>query len=150
LYKGIALRSLASAAQLAPQLLRDALATGFATTARAAVGRCAGGEEEGGRECAFRWVGGEDGDGEEEEGPEEGGLQAEMNALSAVMAVLGDEPGRREVGTAATVRAGGDGEGGDGAGSGGEDGGSGDGENAGAAVRVGMGLLLAGLAAAVC
>jgi hypothetical protein len=77
-----------------------------------------------------------------------------MNALSAVLAVLGDEPGRREVGTAATVRAG-DGEGVGGAGSGVEDGGSGgvagsgDGENAGAAVRVGMGLLLAGLVAAV-
>jgi hypothetical protein len=102
--------------------------------------------------CGFRGVGGDDGEGDEEEGQEEGGLQAEMNALSAVMVVLRDELGRREVGTAATVGAGGGGEGGGGAGPGGEDGaaGSGDGENAGAAVRVGMGLLLAGLVAAVC
>jgi len=74
-------------------------------------------------------------------------LYAAMNALSAMLAVLGDEPGRRMAGTNATVGV--VGAGGASGGGGGGGGGSGGGKSTGSALGVGMGLLLAGLVTAV-
>jgi mannan endo-1,6-alpha-mannosidase len=151
-FKGVALRSLASAAQLAPYL-RDSISSKLRTTAEAAVKTCDGGKE--GRECAFRWAGAAV---DEDQGVEAKitGAPVEIDALSAVLVGgLLDEGAQRGIVTNATARAGG-GSGGVGSGSGsgsegagGGSGGNGDGKNAGASVKVGMGLLLAGLVAAL-
>lgn len=154
LFKGITLRSLASAAQMAP-FLRDTIAPKLKSTAAAAVKACDGGLR--GRECAFRWADGDEG------AAKLTGVREEMNALSAVLVGgLGSDAGVRGVVTSKTVgtsSAGGgggaqagNGTAGSGSGTGGSEGAGNGGEggkNAGAAVRVGMGLLFAGLAAAL-
>ncbi|KAG7287514.1 hypothetical protein NEMBOFW57_007026 [Staphylotrichum longicolle] len=76
LFKGIALRTLASAAQMAP-FLRDTVAPKLKSTAAAAVKACDGGLR--GRECAFRWSDGDKG------AAKLTGVREEMNALSAVL-----------------------------------------------------------------
>ncbi len=146
MYKGIALRSLTSAVQLAPHLTRDLplLEEALAMTAKAAVKSCVGGKT--GRGCGFGWAVGYDEDEERVDG-----LYAQMNALAAMLGVLRDGAGRRMVETNATVRVVGSvssGTGGGGGGGGEAEVGS-DGKSGGAAVHVGMGLLLAGLVAAV-
>ena len=141
IYKGILLRSLAGAAQLAPSLLREAplLADALRTTASAAAQRCVGGIRD--RECAFRWGAG----GDEKRVDGEKGVRAEMASLSAIVVMLRGEEGTRGVGRNGTVEVVG---GGGGGGAGGEDGKEGE-ESGGAVVRVGMGLMLATVIAAV-
>lgn len=89
--------------QLAPLLKVDLplpLLDGvLGTTAQVVVRSWEGGENVGA--CGFWWAGDEDvededvGDGE----VEVDGLSAAMNVLAAMLAVLGDEPGQRMVGT---------------------------------------------------
>ncbi|AEO66512.1 glycoside hydrolase family 76 protein, partial [Thermothielavioides terrestris NRRL 8126] len=158
-YKGVLLRALASAAQLAP-FLRDAVAAPLRTTAEAAVASCAGGKS--GRACAFRWA--DDGADDLRGAPPE-----ELNALSAVLVggVLREEvaagKGVATNGTAKPGDSSGGGDGGNGAsdsGSGSGSSGSGNGAGAGtgsqgngagkatgAATRIGFGLVLAALVA---
>jgi mannan endo-1,6-alpha-mannosidase len=150
--KGIMLRSLASVAYLAPALRETLAAGGLRDTAVAAVATCEGGE--GGRECGFVWA---DAVEREEEGQEKiVGAPEQMNVLSALVGVLGGEVAGRGLVTEGTAGTGGGEEGGsgkgDGAGSGGEAGagnGGGGGGSGGASMRVGMGLVLAGLFAAL-
>lgn len=183
-YKGIALRSLVSAAVLAPSLQLQSssdssVAESLRTTAETVVDKvCVGGdgsdgddddeddaddadddgENENGNECAYRWR--EPFSADDRNGFGEGtDVPRELNALSAIIGVLRDEVAGKALVTEATAGSGGNGEGsgsgsetGNGNGGGGEDGSAGDGgdgENAGASLRVGMGLLLAGVLAAL-
>ncbi|KAK4044185.1 glycosyl hydrolase family 76-domain-containing protein [Parachaetomium inaequale] len=154
-FKGIALRALASAAQLAPSFgaANHNVTRVLRTTAEAAAKTCDGGER--GRACAFRWAGVVEG---EEASEWAVGPPVEVNALAAVMGVLvGEARGLATVNETAGGQGGGEGSG-SGSGSGSE-GGSGDGNSegagngddgsAGASTRVGMGLVLAGLLAAL-
>ncbi|KAK3294454.1 glycosyl hydrolase family 76-domain-containing protein [Chaetomium fimeti] len=163
-YKGMAMRYVTGAAALVPDFRgpEHAVARALRATAEGAAGACNGGGGPGGqegRECGFRWTGGE----AAREDRTKGGVVRELNALAAVMAPLVD-------GAAELLR---DGEGGDGGEDGGEDGngggggqggeggdggdgngdgtegGDGNGENAGASTKATMGLVLAGLAAAL-
>ncbi|KAK4234266.1 hypothetical protein C8A03DRAFT_37975 [Achaetomium macrosporum] len=159
-FKGILLRSLASAAQLAPFLHDTALAA-LRGNAEAAVKACAGGQN--GRECGFRWTttddDDDDDDGEDGEDDNMTGAPAELNALSAVLGTLVDELAGRALVTNATAGTAGSGTGsgssGGGSGSGGGEGtgsagstGNGDGRSAGSVTRAGLGLILAGFVAA--
>lgn len=176
-FKGIALRSLASAAVLAPSLQLQSssdssVAESLRNTAETVVDQVCvgdgddddGGENENGNgdgnECGFRWR--EPFLTEDRNGLGIGtGVPRELNALSAILGMLRDEVAGKALVTEATAGSGGDGgDSGSGSGSGtgtgngdgGEGGSAGDGsddENAGVSMRVGMGLLLAGVFAAL-
>ncbi|KAH6634969.1 glycoside hydrolase [Chaetomium sp. MPI-SDFR-AT-0129] len=142
-YKGIALRSLTGAAELVDELRDPDHGVGQAlrATAQAAVQSCSYGT---GRECGFRWA--------SEPADQSMWLYEAPLELNALSAVLGPLVVKSASGTSGNGNgaggSGGNGDSGD-AGSGGNgQGGDGDG-SAGASLRVGMGVMVAGLVAAL-
>ncbi|KAK4145986.1 uncharacterized protein C8A04DRAFT_26146 [Dichotomopilus funicola] len=146
-FKGVTLRSLAGAAVLVDELRDPDHGVGQAlrATAQATAKTCSGGKS--GRECKFDWTG-----HAADQNAKLDGAPVEINALAAVLGPLAVE---------SASGAGGNGNGsgsngGNGNGSGSGDAGSGengqsgtDDGNAGASLRVGMGVMVAGLVAAL-
>ncbi|KAK3306717.1 glycosyl hydrolase family 76-domain-containing protein [Chaetomium strumarium] len=158
-FKGILFRSLASAVRLAP-FLHGAALPALRANAEAAVKACASGGPNG-RECGFRWTTTTtDGDDDDKKGP-----PAELNALSALLGMLVDEAAGKAMltnATAGTAAYSKSGSGSSGKGSGGDDDtgtGTGktgstasstdSGKSAGSATRAALGLVLAGVVAAL-
>ncbi|KAH6856230.1 glycosyl hydrolase family 76-domain-containing protein [Chaetomium sp. MPI-CAGE-AT-0009] len=167
-FKNIAMRALAGAAAVVPALRErepeHAVARALRASAEGAARACDAGEDSDSRGCRLSWT-------DETPGGWYGLLSvpAQLNALAAVMAPLVGEAAelRRaeggEDGESGDGESGGDGNGGGGGGGhgGGEgvesgngngdgaEGGGGNGENVGASTRAAMGLVLAGLVAAL-
>jgi mannan endo-1,6-alpha-mannosidase len=78
-YKGVNIRALAVAAQVAP-FTRVSILNTLKTTADAAVQGCTGGDTE--RQCSFYWY------GTDYVEPETDGLMEQMNGLSAISSLL--------------------------------------------------------------
>lgn len=143
-FKGITVRSLTSAAALVDELRDPDHGVGqtLRATAEAAAKTCSSGKN--GRECEFGWA-----SDAQDQNAKLGRAPVEINALAAVLGPLAVESGS---GT------GGNGNGSDGSGGNGDSGNAGPGENgqdgdgdgnAGASLRVGMGVMVAGLVAAL-
>jgi mannan endo-1,6-alpha-mannosidase len=147
--KGVYLRALANTAQLAPFTAAD-IARRVRDSAVAAVKTCDSGVN--GRECAYVWDG--DANWERKRGKRAvlDGPSEALNALSVLLGLLVDEPGRRGFAMNRTVESGGgeESEGDEGGGSGqGESQGDGDGGSAGTTTRVAVGWMVVGLVAAL-
>ncbi|KAK4197652.1 glycosyl hydrolase family 76-domain-containing protein [Triangularia verruculosa] len=143
-FKGMVTRFLASTVQVAP-FTKDRINEVLKTNAEAAVKTCTGGDNK--RQCSFSWAKGKFHDSTD--------LPSQLNALSALTVLLQDEVSQKSFATNATSNPGGGSEGGNGSGSnnqgnGGQDqNGNGNGGSAGTTTRVTVGVLLAGLVAAL-
>lgn len=150
-FKGMVTRNLASTVQLAP-FTKDAISKVLKTNAEAAVKTCTGGDNN--RQCSFSWAKGKF--------DNETDIPSQLNTLSALTVLLQDEVSQKGIATNATSNPDGGSDGGNGSGSNGNGNGNGngqgqngngngngDGGSAGTTTRVTVGVLVAGLFAAL-
>ncbi|KAK0666817.1 glycosyl hydrolase family 76-domain-containing protein [Cercophora samala] len=148
-FKGMVTRYLASTVQLAP-FTKDAISKVLKTNAEAAVKTCTGGDNN--RQCSFSWAKGKF--------ENETDIPSQLNTLSALTVLLQDEVSQKGVATNVTSNPSGGSDGGNGNGDGnsgqgqngngsGNGNGNGNGGSAGTTTRVTVGVLVAGLFAAL-
>ncbi|KAK4169695.1 family 76 putative glycoside hydrolase [Cladorrhinum sp. PSN259] len=147
-YKGIVIRQLATASELAP-FLSSAITPKLKTSAEGAVKSCTGGES--GRLCGFRWTGDDD---STTNGTASFGFPNQANALSALSVLLADS--QKALGTGANPSSGGGNSGNGNANGNGANGNgasnnnnNGNNQSAGTSIQVMGGLLIAGLVASL-